>query len=44
MNIPNGDQDPIIKNWNSDLGANNKVEFFLDDNSTISWSDKVRKK
>lgn len=42
MNIPNGDQDPIIKNWNSDLGANNKVEFFLDDNSTISWSDKVK--
>nr|WP_314496315.1 cell wall-binding repeat-containing protein [uncultured Peptostreptococcus sp.] len=42
MNIPNGDQDPIIKNWNSDLGANNKVVFYLDDNSTISWSDNVK--
>ena len=42
MNMPNGKDDPIIKNWNSELGANNKVEFFLDDNSSITWSDKVK--
>lgn len=42
MNMPNGKDDPIIKNWNSELGANNKVEFFLDDNSTITWSGNVK--
>lgn len=42
MNEPNGNDDPIIKNWNSDVGAKNKVEFFLDDNSTITWSDNVK--
>lgn len=42
MNEPNGNDDPIIKNWNSDVGAKNKVEFFLDDNSSITWSDNVK--
>ncbi len=42
MNEPNGNDDPIIKNWNSAAGAKNKVEIYFDDNSSITWSDNVK--
>ena len=42
MNEPEDENNPIIKNWNSELGAKNKVVFHLDDNSTISWTGNVK--